>query len=733
MAQKKIGAYLDSGSLGLFVEQIVEALEGAFAVVIHDVDGQLAWVGPDENDRKRCTVNPFVQERASRPGFREQLEGQNLAYVFYLDCEESGELTGALSVLVESSQPVSFEFAYRELQPILTCIERQVEINAELSSVRRMSSAGRVGLELLVKMDELDACAGPESILQSVLELSAAHFACKYAVVSLPHLGIQQAHPVTALTDTNTAEKLVALLDSLNSAASKHRKVLVSDETASVEQVKGIADQASRVLCSPIVNSHDEVTGIFVLLGGHAQPKEGIRLVRAICAKINSLTGAADQFSSEHFSRHGLLHHMKTVLARQPDTPHALLYLDIDKLHVVNDSFGYMAGDQVIRKLISIVGDLAGQFDVVSHLSGDRLGFFLRDCDEQKALATATSILETLERDTVEYDGKIIDVSTSIGIALIPDVVTDATAALNTAEIAARSAKERGGHRAVVYRDIDASVVQRRSDLDQVSYLQSAFIENRFILYAQTIQPLQEQDDSCRCEILVRMLDENEQLLLPGQFMSAAERYQLMPTLDRWVINNTLDLLSNADNMLEINLASFSINVSAQSLADDDFLDHVINRISESGVSPETLCFEITETAVVRNLDQAQRFIRKLRKLGCRFALDDFGTGHCSFAYLKDMSVQYIKIDGVFIRDIIDNPLSDAIVSSVIKIAKVMHACTVAEHVENDRVLQRMQQYDVDYVQGFAIGRPRPLTEVLAEMGPAVLFDTTTHLVTSSS
>ena len=206
-----------------------------------------------------------------------------------------------------------------------------------------------------------------------------------------------------------------------------------------------------------------------------------------------------------------------------------------------------------------------------------------------------------------------------------------------------------------------------------------------------------------------------------------------MPTLDRWVINNTLDLLSNADNMLEINLASFSINVSAQSLADDDFLDHVINRISESGLSPETLCFEITETAVVRNLDQAQRFIRKLRKLGCRFALDDFGTGHCSFAYLKDMSVQYIKIDGVFIRDIIDNPLSDAIVSSVIKIAKVMHACTVAEHVENDRVLQRMQQYDVDYVQGFAIGRPRPLTEVLAEMGPAVLFDTTTHLVTSSS
>ena len=733
MAQKKIGDYLESGSLGLFVEQIVEVLEGAFAVAIHDVDGQLVWVGPNESDSSRCTVNPFVRERDSGPGFCEQLEGQNLAYVFYLDCEQSGDLMGTLSVLVESPQPASFEFAYRELKPILTCIERQVEINAELSSVRRMSSAGRDGLELLVKMDELDGSAGPESILQSVLELTAAHFDCRYAIVSLPHLSIQQAHPVAALTSAKTADQLIALLDSLNSAASEHRKVLVSDETTSVRNVKGIADQTSRVLCSPIVNSHDEVTGIFVLLGGDALPKEGIRLVRAICAKINSLTSTADQFSSKQFSRHGLLHHMKNVLARQPNMPHALLYLDIDKLHVVNDSFGYMAGDQVIRKLVSIVGDIAGEYDVVSHLSGDRLGFFLRDCNEQQALAKATLILDTLQRDTVKHDGVIIDVSASIGIALMPDVVTDAAAALNTAEIAARSAKDRGGHRAVVYRDIDASVVQRRSDLNQVNQLQSAFIENRFVLYAQTIQPMQEDNDNCRCEILVRMLDEKEQLILPGQFMSAAERYQLMPALDRWVINKTLDELSNTDNLLEINLAHFSINVSAQSLADDDFLEHVVNRISESGVSPEALCFEITETALVRNLELAQRFISRLRKLGCRFALDDFGTGHCSFAYLKDMSVQYIKIDGVFIRDILDNPLSEAIVSSVINIAKVMHASTVAEHVENSRILARLRELDIDYVQGFAIARPQPLAEVLEKMGPAILFDTTTNLVRTTS
>ncbi len=729
MGQKKIGDYLDSGSLGLFVQQIVDFFEGTIAVTIHDVDGGLVWARPEECANERDIVEPFVRERVSGPGFCKRLDDQKLVYVFYLDCEGSDDLMGTLSVLVELGRSISFEFAYHELQPILTCIERQVAINAELSSVRRMTSEGRDGLDLLVKMDGLDGSAGPDVVLQSVLELSARHFGCQLAAVSLPDLGIQKAHPAAALTDADTAGRLVATLNGLNAAAREHKKVLVSDDTVSLLQFKGNGQAALRVLCSPIVNSLDEVVGSFVLIGSDVLPKESIRLVRAICSKVNSLTGlSVEQVNNEHFSRHELLHHMNAVITQDPSASHAFLYLDIDKLHVVNDSFGHMAGDQVIRSIVGIVDDLAGEDDTVSHLSGDRVGFFIQKCDEQLALDKGEQILQRLERDTVEYDGKCIDISASIGVALIPDVVTDASAALNTAEVAARSAKERGGGRVVVFRDIDASVAQRRSDLDQVGRIQSAFIDDRFILHAQTIQALSEEENSCRYEILVRMLDEDNELVLPAKFMSAAERYQLMPALDRWVINKTLDELCNSDNMLEINLASFSINVSAQSLTDDDFVDHVEKRIIESGISPEALCFEITETALVRNLDHAQRFIRKLTKLGCRLALDDFGTGHCSFAYLMDLPVQYIKIDGVFIRDILENPLSDVIVSSVTKIARVIHAFTVAEHVENDRILERLRDYDIDYVQGFAIDRPQPLSEVLAKMGPAVLFNTTTNL-----
>jgi EAL domain-containing protein (putative c-di-GMP-specific phosphodiesterase class I) len=207
----------------------------------------------------------------------------------------------------------------------------------------------------------------------------------------------------------------------------------------------------------------------------------------------------------------------------------------------------------------------------------------------------------------------------------------------------------------------------------------------------------------------------------------------MMSAIDRWVIKNTLDQLGSADNMLEVNLARFSINVSAQSLADDDLLEFIEEHIAESGVSPYAICFEITETTVVRNLERAQRFIRRLRKLGCRLALDDFGTGYCSFAYLKDLPVHYVKIDGVFIRDILENPLSEAIVSSMTEIAKVLGAATVAEHVENDLVLQRMRDFGVDFVQGFLIGKPKPLAEVFQEMGRPTMLDIAESMIDSAS
>jgi Amt family ammonium transporter len=455
--------------------------------------------------------------------------------------------------------------------------------------------------------------------------------------------------------------------------------------------------------------------------------KEQVRLSRAIAAKIHTLTRMADQLSTAHYSRHGLLRYISNILQRDPEQSHALLYVDLDKLHVVNDNYGHLVGDAVIRRASEVVDELANTDDAVSHLSGDRFGLFIRGCDETSATGKAKLILETLARQEIEYEGVVLDVTASIGIVLIPDVASNASAALNTAEIAARSAKDRGGNRSVVYRDLDASVAQRRTDLDQVNQLQYALIQNRLVLDAQPIVSLKEEDGPCRYEILVRMLGDDDEPMPPSKFMSSAERYQMMSAIDRWVVKNTLDQLSAADNMLEVNLARFSINVSAQSLADEDFLEFIETQIGESGISPDALCFEITETMVVRNLERAQRFIRRLRKLGCRLALDDFGTGYCSFAYLKDLPVHYVKIDGVFVRDVLENPVSAAIISSMTEIAKVMNALTVAEHVENDLIIQSMRNHGIDLIQGFAVGRPTPLDEVLRSIGPPVMLDDATQ------
>ena len=727
MRNTKIAKHLDTGAITLFARQIAEILGNVLSVAIHDAEGELVWTGPDSSAGEFWAVTPFLRERLPGPGFCERLSNKNFAYVFYLVGDDSDEPVGTVSIQINPSHPMSFEFAHTEIEQIISCIVRQLSINAELSSVRRMTAEGARGLQLLVQMDELDASAGPHEILRSVLSLAAKHFDVEMAAVVLPNIGIQETCPAQLLEDEATSKAIMTMLGSLISTAKIHRKVLLSDANITARVVAGLQDDQAKVLCSPISNAKDEVIGIFVLMGPAQFTKEQVRLSRAIAAKIHTLTRMADQLSTAHYSRHGLLRYISNILQRDPEQSHALLYVDLDKLHVVNDNYGHLVGDAVIRRASEVVDELANTDDAVSHLSGDRFGLFIRGCDETSATGKANLILETLARQEIEYEGVVLDVTASIGIVLIPDVASNASAALNTAEIAARSAKNRGGNRSVVYRDLDASVAQRRTDLDQVNQLQYALIQNRLVLDAQPIVSLKEEDGPSRYEILVRMLGDDDEPMPPSKFMSSAERYQMMSAIDRWVIKNTLDQLSAADNMLEVNLARFSINVSAQSLADDDFLEFIETQIGESGISPDALCFEITETMVVRNLERAQRFIRRLRKLGCRLALDDFGTGYCSFAYLKDLPVHYVKIDGVFVRDVLENPVSAAIISSMTEIAKVMNALTVAEHVENDLIIQSMRNHGIDLIQGFAVGRPTPLDEVLRSIGPPVMLDDATQ------
>jgi EAL domain-containing protein (putative c-di-GMP-specific phosphodiesterase class I) len=288
--------------------------------------------------------------------------------------------------------------------------------------------------------------------------------------------------------------------------------------------------------------------------------------------------------------------------------------------------------------------------------------------------------------------------------------------ALATAEIACKAAKDRGRNRVEVFQDSDQSIIRRHTDILIVGKLREALAHDSFRLDAQPILPLRGNYGRPRFELLIRMLGERGEIIPPGKFLSAAERYQLMPTVDRWVVSRACELLSTHAAAVGEDIARFAINLSGQSLQDETFLPFVADTIKNSGLSPNVLCFELTETATVGNLERAQSFLRALQDLGCQFALDDFGTGVSSLAYLKDLSVNYLKIDGSFVRDSITNTRSESMIKAIAQLAKVMCIETVAEYVETDALRARMADLGVDYGQGFAMGKHQPLEQLLEEL-----------------
>jgi EAL domain-containing protein (putative c-di-GMP-specific phosphodiesterase class I) len=308
------------------------------------------------------------------------------------------------------------------------------------------------------------------------------------------------------------------------------------------------------------------------------------------------------------------------------------------------------------------------------------------------------------------------EVSASIGVAPVGRAENALAHALATAEIACKAAKDRGRNRVEIFQDSDQSIIRRHTDVLVIGQLRDALDNDKFRLDAQPILPLRGSFGRPRFELLIRMLGDRGEIIPPAKFLSAAERYQLMPAVDRWVVRHACEVLGGHSASVGEEFARFAINLSGQSLQDESFLEFVTDRIEKSGLSPNVLCFELTETATIGNLAKAQGFIKTLQDLGCQFALDDFGTGVSSLAYLKDLSVNYLKIDGSFVRDALISSRSESMIKAIAQLGKVMCMETIAEYVETDNLRARMADLGVDYGQGFAMGKSQPLKDLLAEL-----------------
>ncbi|MBT8083815.1 MAG: EAL domain-containing protein [Woeseia sp.] len=712
-----IRTYLDPGALSLFARQLTESLEDSLSVAVFDEDGELAWCGPGEEDGEYWPDGGFVENPFAADDSCVELSNGRFAFAFPLRQSRHDDPLGYVLVQTKGNERVPVAKARISVKPILDCIHKQLDIRLELSAVRRQTDSERRDMELLLKLDELQKGEDAGARVQAGLKLAAKHFDSNIAVLWMPEMNVHKAWRIKGDVSARACDALAPIFDRLVAAAKKRRRVLDTTAPSGLLKFAKIDVAHANILSSPILNDADEVSGVLALVCTEEFGRQDIRLTRVVAAKLAALVEQNIPVAEGVLSRHDLLRHIDKHLTNNPRTSRALLLIDIDKLHVINEMHGHFGGDAAISAVVEQAHIAGGVQAVVCNLSGGSVGVFLPQSDEKNAQKIAEQIREALVRHQPRYEARVIEVVASIGIAMMPAMVQDGASALNTAEVAARSAKARGGDQVVVFDDLDASVMRRREDLDQVGQLQAALIDNRFVLYAQPIVSLRDADSRPRYEILLRMIDEDGTIRSPDRFLSSAERYQMMTSIDRWVVRTATNMLSEIENVLEANLASFSINVSTQSMMDDVFPRFVEACILESGISPDTFCFEITETAIMRNLQRAQDMLNRFRKLGCRLALDDFGTGQCSFAYLKDLPVQYIKIDGSFIRDILDNPLSEAIVESVCKIATVVNARTVGEYVENDLILQRVKQAGIDFAQGYKVGRPEPLDKILKEFG----------------
>jgi EAL domain-containing protein (putative c-di-GMP-specific phosphodiesterase class I)/GGDEF domain-containing protein len=444
-------------------------------------------------------------------------------------------------------------------------------------------------------------------------------------------------------------------------------------------------------------------------------------------ASHDTLTGLANRREFEARLQKAL-----ETLSREPGA-HSLMFLDLDQFKVVNDTCGHAAGDQLLKQMSDLLQEnlqtqnLRSQNlqtpnlqtpnlqtpGLLARLGGDEFGVLLENCDANSAAAVAERLRLAVQELRFVWNGCVFNISVSIGLVHVAEAGT-IEETLRAADMACYMAKEKGRNRVQTYSPSDSELVQRVEEMTWVQRIRNGLDEQRFCLFAQEIRALNKDEPRhSHIELLLRLRDEDGKLIQPGSFMPAAERYGLMPLIDRWVVRNAFALIASRLSASEpARLSSCAINLSGATFGDNDFVDYVRRQFEIYQVPPGMICFEITETSAITNLPSAKQFIQALKRLGCRFSLDDFGTGMSSFSYLKHLPVDIIKIDGGFVTEMLNSKIDRAMIEMIVHIAKVMGKSTVAEFVESNEILEALREIGVDYAQGYAIGKPSPFESV---------------------
>jgi diguanylate cyclase (GGDEF)-like protein len=725
------------GNFEPYVQLIKSLLPRASGVALFDSQGTLRWscetaVGPDLLNVVDDALGAG-QDVADSAGQLRILEGNLPVYVCWL----RDDAARRLAVLTVVCRPAgehdvgtrSFSFAYALLRPAIECLRRDLMARLAIEELNRTVKALDKDLELLLADGTADHPSTEDSAdeLKSILQQAIDHLRTTTAALMVPDKSIALVRCRNSERPSDMQIVARAHRQLLSMAQMRREPVIINKLAAN----NSLGLLPYRILSSPLRSMSGRTIGVLALFREEGEEEfsdRDARLVDILARKAVGIIESSFDALTGLYMRPAFEQRLRRAVADKSGARHwTALYIDVDQLHVINDNFGMHVGDSVLGQLGELVRERLPRGAFGARISGDRFALVL-PTQLDSAEDFAESLREGAEKLGTLHGDARLHVSISVGVALLETAAGELMHSLATAETACKAAKDRGRNRVEIYQSKDLSLVRRFADINIAGRLRAALDAGRFRLDSQLILPFAGAERARpHYELLIRMVDDDGQSVGPDRFMSAALRYQLMPAIDRWVLDKTIEMLQPHAELLAGKTLAFAINFSGQSLSDAAFPDYLLQQVACSGLDPELFCFEITENATIQNIERAEKLIRRLRRLGCAVALDDFGTGLSSLAYLRQLPVTMLKIDGSFVRDVLKDPRAESMVRAIAQLARSMSIATVGEYVETEEIRARIATLGVDYGQGFAIGRPTPLADLLAELPLLIAATGTSH------
>ncbi len=711
-------------SLDPYAQLIRALLPRATNVAIFDCEGKLRWalestVGPDLIELVDETLYAARTDLKCEGQLR-MLGGDVPVYVCWLR-DDAGRLLAVVAIPYRHAAGAArsdlgaFSFVFSLIRPALACLRRDLLARASIAYLHDTLTELDRDLELLLA--DAAHIGGPESgsdELAAIVQGTAEHLKCSMAALIVPDKGIAVLRARRGVEPnghllTRTHRQLLSM------AQMRSEPMIINRVVPSA--AVGIVPY--RILCCPVRQTSGRTIGALALFrdqdAEELTERDG-RLTEVIARRAAAIVESQYDALSGLGTRGALERRAAAVLSGSGTTGWSALYVDVDQLHSVNDRFGMHIGDTVIARLGELIRKRLPPGALAARISGDRFAALLPSGVEEvgrfaEALRAGAELLGVADAEAR------VPVSISIGVARVERGARDLAHALTASETACKAAKDRGRNRIAVYETGDSGIVRRFADVNVAARLREAIAAERLRLDAQLVLPFAGGEDRPpHFELLLRMIGEDGATIGPDSFLSAANRCRLMPTIDRWVVERAIALLKPHAALLQGRPAVFALNISGQTLSDEGFADFLLGAIEGSGLNPGVFCFELAEGATILNIARAEVLMRRLRRFGCGVALDDFGVGLSSLAYLRQLPVTLLKIDGTFVRDILKDSRSEFMVKAIAQLASGMQLATVAEYVETEEIRARVATLGVDYAQGFAIGRPEPFADALAQV-----------------